>query len=134
MAGYRWFRLDTHYFENPKIVGLSMQARALHIASMAHCVKHLTDGQIAYRSLTALATAADIHPKWRRRRAAELVAAGLWEPNDVGWHLHDFEDANPQAMRAVVERDRAAWRVRQARARGDLSRRDIEGNGEDVTP
>jgi hypothetical protein len=54
------------------------------------------------------------------RRADELVDAGLWVPNGDGWHVHDFEAMNPQAMRLAVEKQRAKWKQWQdAHRRGE---------------
>ena len=126
MAGYRWVRLDVDYFTNPKILAVSLDAKMLHIASITYAAKHMTDGQIADRSLTVVGQMADISPRWVRRRAAELEQAKLWMPAPDGWYLHDFEIMNPQAMRVAVELERERWRERQRRSR---QRRDG-----DVTP
>jgi len=117
MAGYRWARLDVDYFRNPKIVAVSRDAQLLHLASILHCCAQMTDGQIADRTLTDLSQTVHIDVRWARRRATELVDAGLWKPNEWGWTLHDFDAMNPQAMRAIVERDRAMARERLARWR-----------------
>jgi len=117
MAGQRWVRLDVDYFQNPKIRAVSRDARTLHLASILHAGRYLTDGQIADRSLTDVSQMADITSRWALRRARELEVGGLWIRNGAGWHLHDFESMNPQAMKEIVERDRAAWRARQTRWR-----------------
>ena len=117
MAGHRWARIDLTYLTNPKLRGLPPEVVLLHLASILHCAEHLTDGQIAYRSLTDLAQIAYIDKKWARRRASLLVDRGLWIETETGWQLHDFEAMNPQAMRCVVERDRALARERQHRHR-----------------
>lgn len=117
MAGHRWARLDVEYFQNPKILSISNDARLLHLASILFCCAQMTDGQIADRSVTYVGQTANINARWTRRRASELVAANLWVPTADGWALHDFDVMNPQAMREIVERDRAAARERQARWR-----------------
>jgi hypothetical protein len=117
VAGYRWARLDVDYLHNPKVRSVSPDARALHLASILYCCAQLTDGQIADRTLRDLAQTADIASRWSRRRASELEAARLWIPGEGGWTLHDFAAMNPQAMREIVERDRASSRERQARWR-----------------
>jgi hypothetical protein len=117
MAGWRWARLDVDYFQNPKIRSVSNDARTLHIAAILWTTKYTTDGHIPNSSLTDVEQDANISHYWTKRRVAELAAARLWLPGDDGWELHDYADMNPQAMRANVERDRAAWRERQARWR-----------------
>jgi len=110
MAGTRWIKLDTSYLRNPKITAISRQAVMLHLASILWTADQLTDGQIPDRTLRELGQTADIEPRWGRRRAAELVETGLWVPNGDGWHIHDFEVMNPQAMRHKVEAQRKLWR------------------------
>jgi hypothetical protein len=126
MAGNRWARLDTGYLRNPKVRTVGAAGAMLHLASILHCVDQLTDGQIDDSSLTSLASDAGVGDRWRRRRAGELVDAGLWIPTESGWRLHDFERMNPQAMRKVVEHERELWRERQRRLRA--------GEHGDVTP
>jgi hypothetical protein len=119
MAGSnRWARLDVGYFENTKIARVSTPAMLLHLASILHCVDQLTDGEVSARALDVCSVRARASTRKAPERAAELVAAGLWIPTEHGWHLHDFESMNPQAMRKIVERDRAAARERQRRYRG----------------
>jgi hypothetical protein len=110
MAGTRWVKVDTSYLRNPKITSLSSQAVLLHLASILWTADQLTDGLIYDRTVTELAHAARIPKGQVGRRVTELEEANLWERNGVGWHLHDFEVMNRQALRAVVEGQRAKWR------------------------
>lgn len=121
MAGYRWARLDLGYFSNPKIADLSPHAKLLHLASILYCAEQMTDGKVSRVALRTCADRAGIRRDSRTRRCTELVASGLWHENGDGWVLHDFEAMNPQAMRAVVERDRELARERQRRRRGDVT-------------
>lgn len=122
MAGNRWARLDVGYFDNPKMARVSIPAVLLHAASILHCVDQLTDGSMSEHALTVCTSRTRQSARRGPDRAAELVAAGLWIPTDNGWYLHDFEAMNPQAMRKIVERDRAAARERQRRYRdGDVT-------------
>jgi hypothetical protein len=110
MAGTRWVKVDTSYLRNPKITALSSQAVLLHLASILWTADQLTDGVIYDRTVTELAHAARIPKGQVARRVTELEESNLWERNGVGWYLHDFEVMNRQAMRAVVEGQRKAWR------------------------
>lgn len=110
MAGTRWVKVDTSYLRNPKITSLSSQAVLLHLASILWTADQLTDGLIYDRTLAELAHAARIPKPQVSRRVSELEEAQLWERNGQGWHLHDFETMNAQALRAAVEKQRAKWR------------------------
>ena len=114
MAGTRWVKIDTSYLRNPKITALSTQAMLLHFASILWTADQLTDGNIPAHALPELALLARIPRSAAPRRADELVKAGRWEANGAtGWHLHDFEAMNRQALRVNVERQRREWRQRQ---------------------
>jgi hypothetical protein len=109
MAGTRWVKIDTSYLRNPKITAITAPAVMLHFGSILWTADQLTDGHIPERTLPELAHAARI----RRRldpHVDELVKGDLWIPNGDGFHLHDFEVMNRQALRAVVEKQRATWR------------------------
>jgi hypothetical protein len=103
-------KVDTSYLRNPKITNLSPSAVLLHLASICYSADQLTDGAIPARSLPELALGARLTPGAARTRALELVNGGLWVPNGDGWHLHDFELMNRQALRARVEQQREYWR------------------------
>lgn len=117
MAGWRWAKLDTTYFSNPKIVGLSPWAKLLHLSAIAYCVEHTTDGFVPTPGLKVCADRVQIRRDSRNRRCTELVTAGLLIEVDGGWWLHDFEDMNPQAMTHAVEAERKKARERKARSR-----------------
>jgi hypothetical protein len=115
MAGTRWVKIDTSYLRNPKVLAVSADAVLLHLASILWTADQLTDGNIPAHALADLAHMARIPARTAPRRADELVKAVLWEGNGTGWHLHDFEAMNRQALRANVERQRRDWRQRQER-------------------
>jgi hypothetical protein len=110
MAGTRWVKIDVSYLRNPKITALTPPAVLLHLASILWSADQLTDGTIYPRTLPELAHSARIPKASLPARITELETAGLWERNGDGWHLHDFEVMNRQALRAAVEKQRKAWR------------------------
>ena len=110
MAGTRWIKLDTSYLRNPKITALHPQAVLLHLASILWTADQLQDGHVPARALHELGHQAGIDRAWTLRRAKQLVEHDLWVQNGDGWHIHDFEAMNPQAMRHKVEAQRKAWR------------------------
>ena len=115
MAGTRWVKIDTTYLRNPKITGVSAPAVMLHLASILWTADQLTDGNLPNHVLPELAHMARISRRVAPKRADELVKAGLWDSNGIGWHLHDFDAMNAQAMRAVVEEQRRKWRAHKER-------------------
>ena len=110
MAGTRWVKIDMSYLRNPKVTGVSSGAVLLHLASILWTADEGKDGELPAHILPSLANMARIPKASAAKRASELVDAGLWECNGAGWHVHDFAEMNPQAMRAAVEAQRAKWR------------------------
>lgn len=91
-------RLDDGYADHPKVLALSDGAVRLHVRLMCYAAKHLTDGFIPARAVTATP-----------RVVSELVTQRLLEPTDGGWMLHDFHDWNPKADRVKqIRKARAA--------------------------
>lgn len=134
MSGSRWVRFDTNYFGNLKIMAVDRDAMLLHLASIAYCGDQTSDGFIPQRAPDHLAKLARLD---RRPELAieQLVEAGLYVRHaDGGWHLHDFETINKQALREAVEREREGWNERKARSRSRVaSRRDAAVTNGDVT-
>jgi hypothetical protein len=88
MAGLPWVRLDTSFFDNPKILALCSEkdgyrAAFVYVSSIAYSGKHGTDGRIETYVLTRLNA--------RRTEADRLVRHGLWKPTETGWVIHDYE-------------------------------------------
>lgn len=111
MAGSRWVKLDTDYPDNPKITGLSHAAFRLHVTLIAYCAKELTDGHITAHGAHVCTARATVGRKVVHQTWHELHTAGLIEPCDDGWMLHDFLAMNPQLERSVVEARRKKWRT-----------------------
>jgi hypothetical protein len=93
-----WVRLDSNIASHDKTLWL-VQQRGGHRALAVYCLAlgwsggHATDGHIPTYALPALhATRAD---------ATLLETAGLWEPSDTGWRIHNY--AQRQETRAVSE-------------------------------
>lgn len=89
----RYGKVYSDLLTDPKVLAL-MQARgghrafAVHAFALAWCALHLTDGHIPTSALSGL---------WGKRTDADnLVAAGLWEPDEDGdgWRIVGYGDAN----------------------------------------
>ncbi len=104
---------------HPKVIGLSLPARGLWISGL--CFAGTNDGHVTRAAALLFAP--------RSRLAAltsELEAAGLWEPDDTGWNVHDYhEHCAWLSQRREKDRERQRRRretLGQSRDRPELSR------------
>lgn len=104
-----WVKLDDHFADHPKILGLSDSAYRAYVDGLCYCTRYLTDGKIAEAPLKKLA---------RGKIVGELVTAGLWEQNGNGIVVHDYLDY--QFSRSEIEAARLQ-RVEAGRAGGKRS-------------
>lgn len=108
-----WTRLDDGFISHPKVAGLSHVAFRLHVSGLNWSVANLTDGRI---SPVAIAIAMPLEKARVRSRAAEeLVVAGLWQVNGVGWEIHDFHKY--QETKEEVEERRRKWAEKKRAAK-----------------
>lgn len=116
-----FFKLDVGYLMNPKVASLrnaSSNALVMHVASVAYCAQHLTDGFIPVPLVMALGggTTDDV---------ALLGAYGMWHlpghncqdcpevgPNQA--YVHDFLEHNRSSDDVKKDKDKA---TKAARAR-----------------
>lgn len=83
-----WVKLDDGFATHPKVLGLSLEAFRFHIQAMCYAAHQRTDGRIPDSFVEAAHMS---------ERATELLEAGVWERNGVGWVIHDFTEYNPSA-------------------------------------
>ena len=84
-----WFRADTSFASHDKVLELvevygtkGKQAGFVYQCALGHSVGHGTDGFVKRTTLRAVhGTAGD---------ASILVALGLWEVVENGWHIKNF--------------------------------------------
>lgn len=85
-----WARLDDGFHDHPKVDGLSLAAVGLWTLCLTHAHRHRrtapTQGHVAE------ARARKFAGSQAHRLASELMDAGLWEPVEGGWLIHDFAD------------------------------------------
>lgn len=91
-----WVRLDETMVEHPKVAQLSDAAFRIHIDALCYANRNLTDGFVP----TVIA-----HRR-SRRRAAELVAAGVWDAAPGGYQIHDFHDYQPTKAEVIELREK----------------------------
>lgn len=96
---------------HPKILTAGAEAAWLWAAAIDYCRENLTDGHLptsALKTLGNFATRPD-------RLAERCVAAGLLEPTEGGWRIHDFLAYNDS--KAAVDQKRREAAIRKARHR-----------------
>lgn len=120
-----WVRMDDQFADHPKVVGLSDAAFRLHITGICYAARQETDGVIPRAAAFV-----------NRKRAMELVGAGVWHEHTAGYLIHDFLDYNPSA--ASLREKRAADSARKARgSRGGFqpdSNRPVPSRPDPVPP
>jgi hypothetical protein len=109
-----WAKLDDQFVEHPRISRLSDKAFRLHVASICHAARKLTDGHISEtdgRVLRALT-------RTGARHVDELLETGVWTLNGGdGWMIRDYLDYNPPADEVKEKRKAEAERLRAIRAK-----------------
>jgi len=91
-----WVKLDDHFPDHPKILGLSDAAFRSYVDGLCYCARYLTDGRIAAAPLRKLA---------RPKVVAELQSADLWAQNGDGVIVHDYL-VYQEDSKTVLERRR----------------------------
>lgn len=121
MAGPTWFRVDDDFFRNPKVVGLSKDAKLLYLAALALCHEQGTDGFLSPAMGRVAAAQVDVRPTL----VNELVAAGLWHAvEEGGFEVHDYLDKQESSVSRKAARTAHADRMRAWRDKSrDTSQR-----------
>ena len=105
-----WVRIDDGVYDHVKLRRVSKGARWLWVAGIAFANRQLTDGLLPKWALSSM--------DGTSREARELVAAGLWEKADDGWHIHDYGEYQSSRERVVSERAAARKRMAERRRNG----------------
>lgn len=93
-----WVKLDDSTDSHRKVRRAGNEAFGIWTRSLCYSAGALTDGHV--------------DPEWLEERAGKralkvselLVVAGLWEPNDDGWLIHDYLDHNPSRASVLAKR------------------------------
>lgn len=109
-----WVRFDDRFPMHRKVRRLSDSAFRLHVSAIHWASEHLTDGHIPNGELDLVSDS-----RSPRKAVGELERAGLWDPVDDGWLIHDFLEYQPSASKVRAERD--AKKERQERWRKSRS-------------
>jgi hypothetical protein len=109
-----WAKLDDQFVEHPRISVLSDKAFRLHVASICHASRKLTDGHISETDARVLRALT----RTGKRHVDELLDAGVWNVNGGnGWVIRDYLDYNPPADEVKERRKAEAERLRNLRAK-----------------
>ncbi|MDI1288687.1 MAG: hypothetical protein PSX37_01890 [bacterium] len=100
-----WVRLDANIYSHDKVLWLLAQkdgyrAFTVYTFSLAYAGGHGTDGLIETHVLPAL--------KGTERIARLLVEARMWEYDEAGWRIRNWDER--QELSVVTERKREASR------------------------
>lgn len=109
-----WAKLDDQFVEHPRISGLSDKAFRLHVASICHAARTLSDGYVSHTDARVLRALT----RTNLRQIHELISAGVWTENGgTGWVIRDYLDYNPSAKEVKQRRQSEAERLRNLRAK-----------------
>lgn len=107
-----WVRLADDFPDHPKVVRAGPLAAWLYVCGLSYANRYATDGFIPAAQVRRLADVPDAEIL-----ADRLVDAGLWERAEGGFQVHDYRDYQPSADEVKREREAAARRQAEYRAR-----------------
>lgn len=111
-----WFKMDDHFDENPKVIGLSDAAYRLYVAAMCYSSRNTSDGFVPVAQISRLGVSLGTE--------RELVQAGLWEAANDGFVIHDY--LKWQRSKGEIEGQREKWRdAKEAKKRKAQSSTEI---------
>ena len=107
-----WIPLDDGFHSHRKVVTAGLEAVGLHCRVLSWCGASLTDGYVPAALVREFAGAR------AARLAQRLVDAGLWERDDDGWRVHNWQLRNASAQSIRAERGLLSEKRRRAGAAG----------------
>lgn len=105
-----WAKLDDTFHAHPKCNRAGLEAVGLYALAISYSAQYDLNGEIDHEW---------VNQKAGRRGemlAERLVAAGLWEPRNDGWAIHDYLDYNPSRTESRGKRAAAKERMRELRS------------------
>ena len=116
-----WVKIDDHFADHPKIIGLSDAAYRAFVDGLCYSARYLTDGQIPTAAVTVVTRS-------RPRVAAALIDAGLWEQNGSGVIVHDYLEFQPSRSKVQANREARATAGRKGGLSSSEAKRQAKGN------
>lgn len=112
-------QIEDDFFDHPKVLSVSKDAKLLSIAAICYAGRMLTDGFIPAGAVVVLAAKTGVlNPK---SAVAELIAARLWEVAEGGYRSHDYLDYNTSAEKVRAKRDAARIRMGKGRSQNVIA-------------
>jgi len=96
-----WVKLDDQWYDNPKLLDLSLESIGVWVIGLTYASRHLTDGFVPYKALKRIIDAPEEHTE-------ALEARGLWSVVEHGWQIHDYLDYQPSAAEVKDRRKKRA--------------------------
>jgi hypothetical protein len=138
-----WVRLAEDFAEHPRIVAAGPLAAMLQVSALCWCNRQLTDGFVPRGQVPRLVCWEGIgrevdgtfRPVTWQDVVLDLVTAGIWDPVDGGWQIHDYLSYQPSRSEvlATQDRKRAAGSLGGA-ARAARARQGASNGRTDVRP
>ena len=112
-----WVRFDDRFYNNRKIMSVSLPARWLYVSALCVANQHSSDGRIDEVAQECLLVAVGRSGNFDAL-AGELVRAGLWIDNgDTTFEIHDYREYQLSAEEQRKERAAGAARQQKFRER-----------------
>lgn len=111
----RCSRFALGFTRNRKVAPLTDATFRLWVGAIDYSKENETDGLVAAAALSAIPRG-PAGGGWRRAHLAELEAAGLFEPVEGGWLVHDYLDYQRSAGSDERSRERERERMRNVRS------------------
>lgn len=109
--------LDDKFHHNPKVLAAGNAAAGLYARLLSWCNDELTDGFVPAAVALSMGTRREIAALVAARRTP--AGAGMLEPVEGGWQIHDWFPRNRPAAEIRAQRaDRSAVRAEAGRAGG----------------
>ncbi len=121
-----WIKIEDGFPDHPKFLKVGPVCGYVALAAMAWSNRNLTDGFIPNQQVPRLANLEGICDEERGSSndyvhtseiVAALVEAGLWDPAEDGFQIHDYHDHQPTADSIKQRRQKDAARKAHGKAR-----------------
>jgi hypothetical protein len=104
-----WFKVDSTIWTNPKVEDLSDRAYRAMTYVWGYAMQRETGGYVPHNI-------ARLIPRVTVKAIEELEGQGFLRRNGNGWHIHDWEDHQREALAVQDKRRRDAERKKAKRA------------------